>query len=81
MKYKIKRIKPPKFKLGRYILNEYELRNLMLEVAKGSAPKNLKVKDKNGLEAEILENGRLSVSLEGLQINSELTLGVLRLNR
>jgi hypothetical protein len=32
----ITRIKTPKFKVGRYTLNEYELRQLQLEVAQGN---------------------------------------------
>lgn len=45
----ITRIKPPKYKLGRYSLNEYELRQLMLEVAKGEKQAGQYIKDEKKL--------------------------------
>ena len=49
----ITRIKPPKFKVGRNVLNEYELRLLMVEVARGLKPAGIKVKEGN-IESTIL---------------------------
>ncbi len=55
----ITRIKPPKYKVGRYSLNEYELRQLMLEVAKKEKPFGQTVKDQKGHCATIQEDGSL----------------------
>lgn len=77
----VTRIKPPKYKVGRYSLNEYELRQLMLEVAKKEKPFGQKVKDENGCTAVIFENGRLSCNLYGMDIMSRATIGVLRIDR
>ena len=38
---KITRIKAPKFKVGRFVLNEYELRQLQYEVAQGLKPQRI----------------------------------------
>jgi hypothetical protein len=77
----IKRIKAPKFKVGRYVLNEYELRCLQVRVAKKEERFGLVVKDKNGKKATIREDGTLSRNLSGLEINSKFTLEILRIKR
>jgi transposase-like protein len=57
-KVMITRIKAPKFRVGRCILNEYELRQLQLEVAKGLKPSGMVVKScQNGIACVMLENG------------------------
>ena len=76
----IKRIKAPKFKVGRYVLNEYEFRNLQLEVALGIKPAGIKVKDALGTVVTIEENGCLSDSIEGLALAGDITLEILRAN-
>lgn len=81
MKQNVKRIKPPKYKFGRYSLNEYELRNLMLEVAKGDRPHNIQVKDEKGNIATINQDGSLSNTLHGLDIASSFTLKMIKLRR
>lgn len=75
---KIDRIKPPKYQVGRYSINEYELRQLMAQVATGDRQAGIKVKDETGHVATILENGRLSSNLKGLDINSKFTLTCIR---
>lgn len=75
------RIKAPKYKVGKYSLNEYELRALMFEVAINQQPTGIKVKDLKGREAEILADGRLSNNLYGLDITSSYTLKQLKFNR
>jgi hypothetical protein len=77
----ITRIKPPKYKVCRYVLNEYELRTLMLEVARGEKAHGIEVKDQNGHCVRILEDGTLSSNVFGTDINSMLTLGILRIRR
>lgn len=81
MRNKVKRIAPPKFKVGRYVLNEYELRNLMLEVCKGERDGGIRVKGVNGEVAYINADGTLSARLSGLAINSRFTLDMLAINR
>ena len=76
------RIKPPKYRIGRYILNEYELRKVMLEVAQGLKPAWIKVKDIYGNVAEIRPDGALAGdTLYGFAINSRFTLDMLGLRR
>lgn len=77
----IKRIKAPKFRVGRHILNEYEFRQLQLEVALGIKPAGIKVKDSEGNESVILEHGSLSNNLQGLSIAIELKHLLLLANR
>lgn len=79
MKAKIKRIIPPKFKVGRYVLNEYELRSLMLEVCEGKRDSGIKVVDMQSLEiAYINTDGSLTRSLQGLRVAAELTIRLIR---
>lgn len=68
----ITRIKVPKFRVGRYVLNEYELRQLMLDVALGVKPAGIEVRDEYGVIATIRKDGGLSVNLEGLAISARL---------
>lgn len=73
----IKKINPPKFKIGRYRLNEYELRNLMLEVAEGNNTFfiNAKVTDEYGNSAYIATNGALTGDrFPGLAIATEISM-------
>lgn len=77
----ITRIKPPKYKFGRYSLNEYELRQLMLEVAKKDKPHGLTIKDQNGCVATIQEDGSLSCKLFGTDIMTSTTLQIIKLRR
>ena len=74
----ITRIKPPKYKVGRYSLNEYELRCLMAEVSEGLKPSGIVVKDKDGVTAVIEDSGRLSHTLHGLDISSMYTLTLIK---
>lgn len=57
---KFKKIKPPKFRIGRNVLNEYELMKVMLEVAEGSRdPEGIVIKDQHGNQTTIRADGRL----------------------
>ena len=79
---KIQRIKSPKYRVKRYVLNEYELRNLMLQVAKKEQPSNIVVTEiETGFKAIILEDGSLSNPLQSLGLNSNFTLNMLKLKR
>jgi hypothetical protein len=78
---KITRINTPKFKVGRFVLNEYELRQLMLEVATGVQPAGIKVKDSTGKVVEILANGSLSDNIVGLSVADDIALKLHRIQR
>lgn len=71
---KITRIKPPKFRVGRYVLNEYEIRQYCLEVAEGKREPGDLVKDSEGNTATILRDGRLTRNLEGWDIGGVIAI-------
>lgn len=78
----IKRISAPKFRVGRYVLNEYELRNLQVQTAKGQLEPGTEVRQVDTKEwATIGKDGRLSSSLSGLAIASNFTIELIRINR
>lgn len=69
----ITRIKNPKFRVGKFILNEYELRQLQLEVAKGLKPSGIKVKSLQNKIVDIIQpNGKF---LYGFGENSGYDIG------
>ena len=75
----IPRIKAPKFKVGRRVLNEYEARNLQLMVAKGQIPHGIRIKQVGTCEEAIIgEDGVLSHSLSGFALASSFTLALIR---
>ena len=78
---KITRINPPKYKVGRYSLNEYEVRQLMVEVAEKKKPFGIKVSDSSGTVATIQEDGSLSCPLYRMNEMSSATLMLLKLKR
>lgn len=77
----ITRIKAPKFRVGRHVLNELELRQLQLEVAKGIKPAGIVVVDIKGVRARIDEFGGLSEGLEGLSTSTDLKFELVSYNR
>ncbi len=78
---KITRIKPPKYKNGRYSLNEYELRQLMLEVAKGEKQSGQTIKDLKGNSANIQPDGSLTYNLFGTDIMTCTTMNMLKIRK
>lgn len=69
----IVRINAPKFRVGRTILNEYEVRRLMVDVARGDRPENIIiVRDEAGESATIGIDGHLTGSLKGMNILHDL---------
>jgi hypothetical protein len=70
----ITRIKPPKFRVGRYVLNEYEIRQFCLEVARGERKPGIIIKDAEGNRATILRDGRLSNNLKGWDVIGNIEL-------
>lgn len=78
----MKKIKAPKFKVRvnkkYYILNEYELRSLQVDVAMGKY-NNIIVRDSNNKKATILSDGGLSDDLNGLSIIIDYELQLLKI--
>lgn len=74
----ITRIKNPKFKVGRFVLNEYELRQLQLEVAQGLKPSGLRVTSlQNGISAIMMSNGKFETNFGddgGYDIGSKISI-------
>jgi hypothetical protein len=70
------KIKAPKFKVAsKFILNECELRCLLVEVGKGNVKSGISVVDMETKEkAYILESGALSDRLKGLSICSNFAI-------
>jgi len=68
----IKRIPAPTFTIEGEQYNEYELRQLMLDVAKGETRGLIPVTDSIGITAVIGLDGRLSNELEGLDLSDKL---------
>lgn len=71
------KIKPPKFKVaGKYILNEYELRCLLLEVAKGNIESGISVMDIESKQKGFIKgDGAISTRIgNGLRINAEFSI-------
>jgi hypothetical protein len=75
----ITRVQPPKFRVGKHLLNEYELRTLMLEVAQGKKPAGIKVKCSEGNISTIRKDGVLTEKLTGLDLAVSLTFQMLAL--
>jgi hypothetical protein len=73
------RIKSPTYKVGRYTLTEYELRNLCVEVGSGLKPAGIRVTDIKGNVAYIKERGQLSADLHGLDLMTSYKLELMRL--
>ena len=68
-------IKPPKFRVGQFVLNEYELREMIARVSEGSlSPCGITIKDKRGIVATIGKTGLLSKDLHGFDMMVELKL-------
>lgn len=81
----ITRIKNPKFKVGRFVLNEYELRQLQYEVAQGLKPSGISVKSlQNGVSSIMLPNGKFETNFgnnSGYDIGSDISIKHWKLNR
>jgi hypothetical protein len=76
-KAKPQRIKPPKFRVGRYVLNEYELRKLQLDVCNGIFEPNFVVKDEAGNTSTIRPDGILTGNLHRFNLSSQLAMDLI----
>ena len=71
------KIKPPKFKVaGKYIFNEYELRCLMLETAKGNIQSGISVVDmQTKQKGFIRDDGAISTDIgDSLRMNAHFMI-------
>ena len=75
------RIKIPRFKIGRFVLNEYEVRQIMSEVAEGKRKGNIKFKDNEGNTITIENDGTCSQPPKGFEIASSFTLRSIKARR
>ena len=79
---KFTRIKAPKYRIGRHVLNEYELRCLQVEVAKGLKKPGIEVKDDAGQIAIIQADGSMDIKgIAGYDIASKYVLDLIALRR
>ena len=74
------RINAPKFKIGRFVLNEYEVRQIMAEVAEGKRKGNIKFKDNEGNTITIEDDGYCSDIVKGFEVATDLTRRVMKAN-
>jgi len=77
MKARPQKIKPPKFRVGRYVLNEYELRKLQLDVCNGIFEPNFVVKDEVGNTSAIRADGILVGNLNRFNLSSQLAMDLM----
>lgn len=52
-------IEPPKYYIGRFTFNEYEIRNLLADVAESIKPWGMILRDEYGNKWRILADGRM----------------------
>lgn len=77
-----RRIDPPRYKVGKYVLNEYELRYLMVQVCRGEIEPGFRVTHvQSGNSTIIRPDGRFEGRLGGLDIASGFTLDLIRHDR
>ena len=78
---KFTRIKAPRYRIGRHVLNEYELRCLQVEVARGLKQPGIKVKDDANQIATIQADGTMDIHVAGYGICSRYTLDLIAIRR
>lgn len=52
-------IETPKFYIGRMVFNEYEIRNLLADIAEGLKPWGMVLRDELGNKWRMLQDGRM----------------------
>lgn len=77
----ITRIKPIKYRVGKYVLNELELRQLCIEVVQGLKPAGIKVtnlstketgfiKSNGGFTSKVIHNKSAELQIKLLKLNN-----------
>lgn len=74
------KVKAPKFKIGRFVLNEYEIRQIMAEVSEGKRQGNIKFKDNEGNTITIEDDGYCSDNVKGFELATDFTRRVMKAN-
>lgn len=75
-----KRVPPPKYRVGRYVLNEYEIRSLILERFKEGRELSFKCLV-NNTKHNLGREGKLDLVPESFSLMSSFTLGLIKLKR
>lgn len=75
-------VKPPKFRVGKYILNEYEVREMIARISEGTLnPEGITIKDEKGTIVKIDPDGTTTGNLYGFGISSRFMLRKIKANR
>jgi hypothetical protein len=75
-------MKAPKFRIGKCVYSEYELREIQVKVAKGELPSNLIVTQVDTKQkCRITNNGSLTDVLDGLSVVTHLMMELMREKR
>lgn len=75
-------VNPPKFKVGRFVLNEYEAREMLARVAEGTLDHSkLIIEDELGNKATVDVDGFTNRSLHRWDVGSKLTIRKIKANR
>ena len=84
----MKRITAPKFKVGRYVINEYEARSLQVQTALGNiAPYTITIKEIDPKTRRVIgstqmrEDGTFTNILEGFGLATSFTFDLIRMKR
>ena len=74
-------IKPPKFRVGRFILNEYEAREMVSRIAEGKLnPEGIVLKDSKGHSVTFDKNGYASSNIYGWDVGSAFAIRKFKAN-
>lgn len=69
------RIKPPTYKIGRFVFNEYETREIIARIAEGTLNhEDVIITDEKGNVITFDETGLASGQLHGWDLNSNCTM-------
>ncbi len=75
----VQAINPPKFRIGKFVFNEYEIREILAKVSEGKIDYNsIVIKDKNGNSTGVTKFGNLEKVLPGLNVLIGLKMRKLR---
>lgn len=78
------KINPPKFKVGKFVLNEYEAREMVARIAEGKLnPKGIILIDEDGKKFTFNTNGSIKENyrIKNWDINSEKTIRKFKANK
>lgn len=77
-------IKPPKFRVGKFILNEYEAREMIASIAEGKlSPNGIVLTDEEGKKFTFNSDGTIQQTyhIARWDVGSQMTLRKIRANR